>query len=58
MNKFLIWADFYRKPIGYSVGSINLLAAASMYLTHGALTTNGWIALILGAVILLDTSRN
>jgi len=58
MNKFLIWANFYRKPIGYSVGTINLLAAASVYLRHGDMTTNAWIALILGAIILLDASRN
>ena len=58
MNKFLIWANFYRKPIGYTVGSINLLAAASVYLTHGDMTMNAWFALIIGGAILLDTTRN
>ena len=58
MNKFLIWADFYRKPIGYTVGSINLLAAASVYLRHGDMTMNAWFALIIGGAILLDTTRN
>ena len=57
-DKFIIWCGTYKKPIGYFVGSFNLMAAAIVY-THGMeMTPTAWIALILGAFILVDASRS
>ena len=57
-NKFIIWCGTYKKPIGYIVGSLNLMAAAVEYSRGQEMTPTVWIALILGAFILVDASRS
>ena len=57
-NKFIIWCGTYKKPIGYSVGCFNIMAAAILYSRGMEMTPTVWISLILGAFILLDASRS
>jgi hypothetical protein len=57
-DKFFIWCGVYKKPIGYTVGGLNLVASASEYLRYGEMTSTAWIALIVGAFILVDASRS
>ena len=57
-NKFIIWCGTYKKPIGYIVGSLNLVAAAVEYSRGQEMNATVWIALCLGAFILIDASRS
>ena len=57
-NTFFIWCGVYKKPIGYTVGTLNIVASASEYLRYGEMTSTAWIALVVGAFILLDASRS
>jgi len=55
-EKFKVWFGMYRKPIGYTIGTINLLAGIQ-YLNNGD-TSNGWVYVMIGYIILLDTWDN
>jgi hypothetical protein len=57
-NKFIIWCGTYKKPIGYIVGSLNLVSAAVEYSRGQEMNATVWIALCLGAFILIDASRS
>ena len=53
MNKFLVWFERNRKPIGYTVGALNVFSGVVGVLTGNII--NGVIFLILGSAIILDT---
>lgn len=55
MSKFFEWFGRKRKPIGYTIGSLNLLAAAN-YLYQGEYAMAIlWIAI--GFMIIFDASE-
>ena len=53
MDKFFIWVGRYRKPIGYTIASLNILGGIS-YLINGQ-DTYGWLQIFLGVFIAYDT---
>ena len=57
-DKFIIWCGTYRKQIGYTVGALNLIAALSEYIRYDEMTSTAWLSLIIGGLIVLDTTRN
>jgi len=52
MNKFFEYFGRYRKPIGYTIGSLNLLSGIS-YISAGYIA-QGITWVILGLAILID----
>jgi hypothetical protein len=53
MNKFVELFDRYRKPIGYTIGVLNVLTGlADVSVGH---TMTGILFLIIGALIIFDT---
>ena len=57
-DKFIIWCGTYKKQIGYTVGTLNLIAALSEYIRYDEMTSTAWLSLVIGALILVDASRN
>jgi hypothetical protein len=55
-EKFKVWFGTYRKPIGYTIGTINLLGGIQ-YLNQGN-SAQGWSFIMIGYIILLDTWDN
>lgn len=55
-EKFAVWFGTYRKPIGYTIGGINLLSGLQ-YFAQGN-TAQGWLFFMIGYIILLDTWDN
>lgn len=53
MDKFLEWFGRNRKPIGYTVGSVNVLSGVSHLFVGNMLDGIFW--LLIGVVILIDT---
>jgi hypothetical protein len=54
MSKFFMWVGRNRKPIGYTVASINILGGLS--LLYSGQDGNGWLQLFLGSFIAFDTA--
>ena len=52
-DKFLIWLGRNRRPIGYTVGALNLLVAGS-HLAQGEYGL-AILWLVIGAMIVIDT---
>ena len=57
MNTFLAWCDTYKRPIGYTVGAMNILAAGLEYSRGQEMNSTVWIALVIGLALMLDASR-
>jgi len=55
-EKFKVWFGLYRKPIGYTIGGINVLAGLQ-YFGQGN-SAQGWLFFMIGYIILLDTWDN
>lgn len=55
-EKFKVWFGTYRKPIGYTIGTVNVLGGLQ-YFSKGD-TTQGWTFFMIGYIILLDTWDN
>jgi hypothetical protein len=53
MHKFLEWFGRNRKPIGYTVGGVNVLSGVSHLFVGNMLDGIFW--LLIGVVILIDT---
>lgn len=53
MSKFFEWLGRYRKPVGYTIGGLNLLAAVNYYLTGQTGMAVTWA--VIGAFLILDT---
>ena len=53
MNKFALWFERNRRPIGYTVGGLNLLAAVN-HLVSGHLGL-AVLWLVIGSFIVYDT---
>jgi hypothetical protein len=55
-EKFAVWFGTYRKPIGYTIGGVNVLSGLQ-YFAQGN-TAQGWLFFMIGYIILLDTWDN
>ena len=55
-EKFKVWFGTYRKPIGYTIGGINVLGGLQ-YFAQGN-SAQGWLFFMIGYIILLDTWDN
>jgi hypothetical protein len=55
-EKFAVWFGTYRKRIGYTIGTINVLSGLQ-YFSQGN-TAQGWLFFMIGYIILLDTWDN
>lgn len=53
LNQFLNWFGKNRKPIGYTIGTVNVLGALQ-YFYQGE-NISACVSLVLGLAILLDT---
>lgn len=57
MNKFFAWFDTYKRPIGYTIGAMNILAAGLEYSRGQEMNATVWISLVIGLALMLDASR-
>jgi hypothetical protein len=53
-QKIVDWCAIHRKKIAYSLAALNISAGASLLIAQGP-TTNGWLLLFIGGVLLIDT---
>jgi hypothetical protein len=55
-EKFKVWFGLYRKPIGYTIGTVNVLGGLQYFAQDNS--AQGWLFFMIGYIILLDTWDN
>jgi hypothetical protein len=55
-EKFAVWFGTYRKRIGYTIGTINVLGGLQ-YFSQGN-TSQGWLYVMIGGILILDAWDN
>lgn len=55
-EKFKVWFGMYRKPIGYTIGTINVLGGLQQFAQGNSST--GWLYVMIGGLLILDAWDN
>jgi len=55
-EKFKVWFGMYRKRIGYTIGTINVLGGLQQFAQGNS--SLGWLYVMLGGILILDAWDN
>ena len=55
-EKFAVWFGMYRKRIGYTIGTINVLGGLQQFAQGNS--SLGWLYVMIGGLLILDAWDN